>query len=228
MPPHDATSFDLPHPVLTKIGDANTEPTFATILVSHIELNANAASVYSTRGYGLLGNLALTINAVDYVSRSKGNVAFDPPANPPSAPVHKDKTTEAEITEEKRQHKARRLEFVLWHNVEAVLRKLLIAAVPGVFFAAKKNPVTGFGNATCLELLAHLHDTYGQITEKELEDNVTRMRTQWNPLTAIESIFIQIKDRIAFEAEGNDEPTILRWAYDIVAKTGCYDLTCRE
>jgi hypothetical protein len=36
---------------------------------------------------------------------------------------------------------------------------------------------------------------------------------------------------LSFAAEGNDEPTkptILRWAYDIVAKTGRYDLTCQE
>jgi hypothetical protein len=48
MPSNNTYSFNLPHPVLTKIGDANTEPTFTTILVTHIELNANAASVYST------------------------------------------------------------------------------------------------------------------------------------------------------------------------------------
>jgi hypothetical protein len=76
---------------------------------------------------------------------------------------------------------------------------------------------------TCIELLTHLHDTYGQITEKELEDNVTCMRTQWNPPTAIESRFVQIEDWNVFAAEGNEDPTkptILRWAYDIVTKTG--------
>jgi hypothetical protein len=50
MPSHDTNSFDLPHPILTNIGDANKEPTFTTILVTHIKLNANAASVYSARG----------------------------------------------------------------------------------------------------------------------------------------------------------------------------------
>jgi hypothetical protein len=57
------------------------------------------------------------------------------------------------------------------------------------------------------------------------------MRTQWKPPTAIESIFVQIQHGIAFAAKGNDEtnkPTILRWAYDIVKKTGRYDLVCRE
>jgi Cys-tRNA synthase (O-phospho-L-seryl-tRNA:Cys-tRNA synthase) len=32
--------------------------------------------------------------------------------------------------------------------------------------------VTGFGNVTCLALLTHLHNNYGNITEQELEINV--------------------------------------------------------
>jgi hypothetical protein len=126
---------------------------------------------------------------------------------------------------------ALRREFVQWHNVDAVLRNLLIAAVPGIFLATMKNPVTGFGNVTCLALLTHLHNNYEKITEQELEANVVRMRAQWNPLTAIESLLVQIEDGVAFAAEGLDEPTkptVLRWAYDIVAKTGRYDIECRE
>jgi hypothetical protein len=112
MPSNDAHSYDLPHPILTKIGNSNTEPTFASILITHIELNANASSVYSARGDGLLGHLALTINSIDYKSRSKGNIDFDPPVNPPASPTHKDNATEAEIAEDNRKHTALRREFV--------------------------------------------------------------------------------------------------------------------
>jgi hypothetical protein len=91
--------------------------------------------------------------------------------------------------------------------------------------------VAVFGNAACLKLLTHLHNNYGKITEQELEDNVTRMRAQRNPPTSIELIFVQIEDGVSFAVESNDEPTkptIIRWAYDTVAKTGCYDLAFRE
>jgi hypothetical protein len=117
---------------------------------------------------------------------------------------------------------------MLWQNGDAVLRNLLIPAVPGIFIAAKKNPVTGFGNVICLQLLTHLQYTYEKITEKDLEDNVTCMKTQWNPLTAIESLFVQIEDDIAFTAKANNKPAILRWAYDIVAKTGRFEIVCIE
>jgi hypothetical protein len=63
MAPIDALSFDFPHPVLTKIVDNNTEPTFPSIIVAHVKLDANAASIYSARGDGLRGHIALTIDA---------------------------------------------------------------------------------------------------------------------------------------------------------------------
>jgi hypothetical protein len=159
--------------MLTKIGDANTEPTFTTILIIHIELNSNTAAVYSMRGDGLLGHLTLTINTIYYVSCIKGNDAFGAPINPPSVPVHKDKANKFEISKENQQRKARHLKFVLRRSVDVILRNLIIAAVPGIFIATKKKPVTGFGNVTCIKLLTHLHDTYGQITEKELEEEST-------------------------------------------------------
>jgi hypothetical protein len=65
MAPIDPYSFDSPHPVLTKIGDNNTEPTFTSILIAHVELSANAASIYSARGDGIQCHLALTIYAND-------------------------------------------------------------------------------------------------------------------------------------------------------------------
>jgi hypothetical protein len=108
---------------------------------------------------------------------------------------------------------------------------MLIAEVPGIFLATMKNPMTGCGNVTCLSLLTHLHNNYSNITKQELEANVLRMCAQWNLPTANESIFVQIKDSVAFAAEGLDEPTkptILCWAYNIVAKTGRFDITCRE
>jgi hypothetical protein len=78
MAPIDALSFDFPHPVLTKIGDNNTEPTFASILIAHVKLNVNAASIYSARGDGLQGHLTLTIDDNYYVERSLSNKPFDP------------------------------------------------------------------------------------------------------------------------------------------------------
>jgi hypothetical protein len=166
MAPIDASSFDFPHPVLTKIGNNNTEPTFTSILVAHVELNANAASIYSARGDGLQGHLSLTIDANDYVERSISNTPFDPPTAPPAAPVHLNTASDAQIAETNRQHNVQKEECILFHNADMALRNLLIAAVPPIFLADQCDPMTGFGNKTVLQLLTYLHNTFGSISEK--------------------------------------------------------------
>jgi hypothetical protein len=57
------------------------------------------------------------------------------------------------------------------------------------------------------------------------------MRTQWHPPTAIESLFVQIEDGVAFAVEGLNEPTkptVLRWAYEIISLMGRFDISCWE
>jgi hypothetical protein len=57
------------------------------------------------------------------------------------------------------------------------------------------------------------------------------MRTQWHPPTAIEYLFVQIEDGVAFAVEGLDEPTkptVLRWDYEIISLTGSFEISCRE
>jgi hypothetical protein len=160
MAPIDASSFDFPHPVLTKIGDNSTEPTFTSILVAHVELNANAASIYSARGDGLQGHLALTIGVNDYIKRSIGNKPFLPPTAPLAVPTHLATASSAQIAETNRQHKSQKEDFILFHNADTALCNLLIAAVPTIFLVDQQYPMTGFGNKTVLQLPSHLHSTF--------------------------------------------------------------------
>jgi hypothetical protein len=231
MVPINASSFDFPHPVLTKIGDNNTEPTFTPILVAHVELNANAASVYLARGDGLQGHLALKIDANDYIEHSIGNKPFGPPMAPPAAPVHLTTASDAHIVETNRQHKVQKEEFILFHNADAALRNLLIAAVPPFFLADQRDPMTGFGNKTVLQLLIYLRTTFVSISEKELEQNTARMQLQWNPPTSVGALFLQFENGVPFATAGQDtpaKPTVLRWAYSIIEKTGRFNIACRE
>jgi hypothetical protein len=105
MAPIDASSLDFPQLVLTKIGDNNTEPKVASIVVAHVELNENTMSIYSARGDGLQCHLALTIDANDYIEHSIDNKPFDPPTAPPAAPVHLATASNALIAETNRKHK---------------------------------------------------------------------------------------------------------------------------
>jgi hypothetical protein len=103
--------------------------------------------------------------------------------------------------------------------------------VTKVYISAILNPIIGIENTTCLTLLTHLHDTYGTITEAELNRNLDRMKSQWKPPTSIDILFTQINDGVAFATAGGDPPTglsIISIAYNIVAATGRFDVATRE
>jgi hypothetical protein len=64
-----------------------------------------------------------------------------------------------------------------------------------------------------------------------LEQNTARVQLQWNPPTAIEALFLQFENGVSFATASQDAPTkpkVLRWAYDIIEKTGRFDIACRE
>jgi hypothetical protein len=127
------------------------------------------------RGDGPLGHLALTIDANDYAKRSIGNKPFLPPTAPPTVPTHLTTASDKQTAETNRQHKVQKEEFILFHNANTALHNLLIAAVPPIFLADQRDPMTGFGNKTVLQLLTYLHTTFGSISEKEFEQNTARM-----------------------------------------------------
>jgi hypothetical protein len=130
-----------------------------------------------------------------------------------------------------RQHKAQKEDFFLFHNANTALCDLLIAAVPPIFLADQREPMTGFGNKTVLQLLSYLQTTFGSISEKELEQNTARMQLQWNPPTAIKALFLQFENGLSFATAGQDaptKPTVLRWASIIIKQTGRFDIACRE
>jgi hypothetical protein len=62
---------------------------------------------------------------------------------------------------------------MLYTNVDKALRNQLREAVPKVYISAILDPIIGIGNTTCLTILTHLHETYGTITEAEMDRNLT-------------------------------------------------------
>jgi hypothetical protein len=183
------------------------------------------------RGNGLQGHLALTIDATDCIKLSIGNKPFVPPTAPPAVPTHLTTASDAQIAETNRQHKVQREEFILFHNADTALHNLLIAAVPPIFLADQRDPMTGFGNKTVLQLLTYLHTTFGSISEKELEQNTAHIQLQWNPPTATEALCLQFENGVSSATAGQDapaKPTVLRWNYNIIEKMGQFDIACRE
>ena len=93
---------NFPHPTLPPLTE---RPTYESIAELHLMLNANAASLPSTRGDGIHGLLILTVSDAVYLTTT--GMAFIPPTNPGIHPQLNNTTTAAQIAHANREHAAR-------------------------------------------------------------------------------------------------------------------------
>jgi hypothetical protein len=97
---NDQITQFFPYPVLTTLGDSNTDPSFTTLQIVQQELNANAASIHTIRYDAISGHISLTITAAAYTARSINNAAFGIPPCPPALITHTLPSTPHTISEE--------------------------------------------------------------------------------------------------------------------------------
>jgi hypothetical protein len=216
------------HPELTPVATINEEPTYASIHRARTQLHDNAAAVFTSAGGGAHGHLALTMTAAEYLTIAK--VAFQVPTNPTTAPVMV-KASKMESTENVRLHEVAKKDFKLYHDVDKALRNQLIAATPDTYLQELRDPYLGYANISCLELITHLRDTYGVISQEDLDANQQRMNAKWHPPTPIEDLFEQLRAGAAFALEGGDilpPASVVRLGYTIILQTGLFDEACRS
>ena len=88
----------------------------------------------------------------------------------------------------------------------------------------------GYMNQTIRNILNHLFNNYGNITQLELEDNDTKMRTMWDPNSPFDSLIQQLEDSQDYADDGGQPYTtdqLLRIAYTLIFKTGLYFEDCK-
>eukprot|EP00978_Attheya_sp_CCMP212_P024925 scaffold79126_cov39-Attheya_sp.AAC.1 len=102
--------------------------------------------------------------------------------------------------------------------MDKALRKQLIASTPEVYLQDIRDPVLGYANTTCLAVITHLRDTYGEISQEDLDANKARMSAVWNPPIPIEDLFNQLRAGAAFATERGDapsKPAMVRLGYNL-------------
>ena len=230
----DATSTSLnkrvPNPVLTKIIGC---PTYRTIHIIHMELNANATTVpsnLSNHGNGTLGHLRLVVNATTYSTRSGGTV-FVEPANPGTQAPRANGATQIQITEDNRRYDRDTIEYALYNSTGDILKHQLLQAVEDVYTKALKERDMGYGRVPVLSLLEHLDTHYGTIADDELLANSANLHAEWHPPTPIEDLFERIDECIAFAEAGEDRisnRTAITAGIAVITKTGLFTAPLRE
>ena len=98
-------------------------PPYDSLHLAITQLNANAASISTDGGNGLLGHLVLTVGDTAYAALSTGNVAHPDPLAPAAAPDLPPITTSALIAELRQQFADSKSTFRTYYAVNAALKK---------------------------------------------------------------------------------------------------------
>jgi hypothetical protein len=117
-----------------------------------------------------------------------------------------------------------------YHNVDQIIKKLLIEAFDDAYLNALSDEVVGYANCTSLDILTHFLTYYALIAPTELTQNYERLNTPYDPNQPIERLFQQIRDARAFAvAQGQPYGTamIINVAYTLVFNTGLHPDACR-
>jgi hypothetical protein len=222
----EASSNNFPHAVLTPLRDQR--PTVSSLRLLQKQINANAVSVPSARGNGVLGHYALVVSPATYQNASNG-IPFIPQVNPGAAPVHPNNATAAQINFHW-QYLADQKEFNIYMSTKAGLKKQVLEAVPLIYINAVEDEDLGFANVSTLQLIQHLNDTYGTITADDMQQNVNNMNSEWSPSTSIEVLFEQIRvaRRFALLIDPISEATAVRSALMNLEKSGVFGDAIRD
>ena len=204
------------------------EPTYQTLKELKDQLKANAASIPTTLGSGHHGYLGLILSPAAYATISP--TAFAEPAYPGQHPTIPAGTNAANTSAIIRRHTEDTRQWREFKNVSTALKNQLLSAVDDIYVHALRDRHVGYMNQTIRNILTHLFNNYGNITQLELEDNDTKMRTLWDPNSPFDCLVQQLEDGQDYADDGGQPYTtdqLLRIAYTLVFKTGLYFEDCK-
>ena len=213
----------FPHPELTAIPN-DAKPDYASLKIIHQQLNANAMAVPSDLGGGNHGHLALVIPAAQY-NAIPNTAPWVEPAHPGPNPVYPVAApTGPVIAAVDRQFKHALEAFRSCNSTQAVLKRLLISAVPDTYIKTLKDEYFGYANATTLDILTHLDTTYGTVTDDDLNDNIARLNAEWSPIQPLEDLWHQILEarRYAQSHDPISEAAAIRAALTNMEHSGVF------
>ena len=162
------------------------EPTYKDIAKINLQLNVNAATVYSSRGNGRLGLLALTVTSEVYTLHS--DQPFEPPANPGPTPEYPDNPMQHQIQLATQAHATSLKAWEEYKATDKALKQQLLSAISEQFYKALRNRIVGYTNITTLQILTHLCTTCGKITANDLMKNDTKIKQNYNSTQPFEDL----------------------------------------
>ena len=120
--------------------------------------------------------------------------------------------------------------FHEYNIVDKACKKAVTRLVPEMYYRILKNSYTGFANRSCLDILTHIWTEYGILTDKQLQDNDQKLKSEISGETLYEELLVQIEDFLKAVAIQNPYAPgqIIFIAMSLVEATGYYNEGCTE
>jgi hypothetical protein len=118
------------------------------------------------------GHLGLLQDPVFYL-QCNGAAFTIPAAAPPAYPVIVAGATTAKHEEQYANNISAHKAWLTYMIVHTITRDQFTATIDDVYYAALDDPTKGLNAVTLRQLITHIHTTYAQISQPDLDDNVT-------------------------------------------------------
>lgn len=222
MTPTTESTHKYPHPILTACSP-ESPPTAAYILQLTAEIYANARSVPCERGGGANGHLFAVMPDDLYLART--GVAFEIPQAPGVQALHPTGTSGPQMNETNRLHDKAHADFLKYEEVSAALQQQLIQAIHKTYIGVLKDPLFNFADVTPKQILAHMVNTYGEMTQLDSETNRKRLSEPFNIDLPIETLFTHVRE-IQLQAPATDpisDGAAIANTISVLEATGVFD-----
>ena len=216
----------FPHPVISRQIGA---PTYETINDVHTKLKANASSVPTTLGGGAHGLLGLMLGPATYLAITGHN--FATPPNPGAQPVIAPGTTRPRIEGIVRAHASDLRTYQEASRTDQALKQILLDSFDDKYLRGLRNRHTAYAGSTALQLIQYLYTNYGVITQLDLNENETKMKSPYDPAQPIEVLYDQIESAVEYADSAGapfTDTQIVTTAYLLIFRTGLYKDACKE
>ena len=157
------------------------------------QLQANAAAVPCTLGGGTTGYLGMLVSAAQYNTVAPGTPFVTPPMPGPLVLTPGD--TQYQIAQRKTQHETALKEHQTYVLMQRALISQVQQAVDAKYTNAVRNRVSGQLPADIRLVMNHLFDTYGKISETELQTKYDEtIKLTYQVSDPIDVIFNAVED----------------------------------
>jgi hypothetical protein len=144
------------------------------------ELIANLVAVSCPWGH-TKGHLGLLQDPVIYLARNRA--LFDiPTAKHPACPIVPARATAPQCKELQATNAAVCKAWTTYCLVFSITRDQFAAAINDVYYSVLDNPIEGLNSVDLCMLITHILTTYAQISQPDLDDNLTEFNTGIDPI----------------------------------------------